>query len=72
MLTRVLQTIRVYSAELFTGAVIAWITVLAFGDMISALLPSWDGEDSPAYEESVSAGPAQTGCLDVGGVKVCD
>ncbi len=72
MLIRVLQTIRAYGAEVFTGAVIAWIALLALGDMVSALLPTWDEPDSVAYEETASASPAKTGCVDVGGIEVCD
>lgn len=72
MLIRFLEAVRKHAGDLFVGAAILWIVFLALLDLGGTLLPSWGEPEPVEHEETVREDPAQTGCSDIGGVKVCD
>ncbi|MCB2062392.1 MAG: hypothetical protein KDE25_02855 [Novosphingobium sp.] len=79
MLIRVLNALRTHAAEIFAAGAIAWVVLLVLVDLGGTLLPTSNTPRLPDQEESLpepvetpAAKPDQTGCVDVGGVSVCD
>ena len=79
MLIRVLNALRTHAAEIFAAGAIAWVVLLVLVDLGGTLLPTSNTPRLPDQEESLpepvetpAAKPDQAGCVDVGGVSVCD
>jgi len=68
---RLLQVLKHYAPQLFLASVIGWIIFLVLLDLSAGLFTAAPSSRGP-YEESRSADEAESGCLEIDGIQICD
>lgn len=68
---RFLNALRIYGPEIFAGTAIFWAVLIVLLDLGGSLFPH-DSSTPASREESAAANQHESGCADIGGVKVCN
>ena len=66
-----LHVLKSYAPQFYVACVVSWIVFLVLLHLTAGLFTS-TGSSSTAREESRPASEAQSGCLEIEGIEICD
>lgn len=66
-----LHVLKGYAPQFYVACVVGWIVFLVLLHLTTGLFTSTESS-SAGREESRPAGEAQSGCLEIEGIEICD